>query len=104
MNRKTKISVGIAAGAVALAAGLGVAAADGDETPVTGPAADHARTAAAQAVPGGKAGEVDQETNEGAAFYGVKVTKPDGTVVEVHLDRNFRVLGTLPVGPGDDDD
>ncbi|WP_204078991.1 PepSY domain-containing protein [Mycobacterium riyadhense] len=105
MNHRTKISVGIAASAVALAAaGIGIAAADDDETPVTGPAADQARAAAIQAVPGGRAGEVDQETNEGAAFYGVKVTKPDGTTVEVHLDQNFRVLGTQPVGPGGDDD
>ena len=79
MNRRTKIGVGIAAGAVVLAAaGMGVAAAGGDETPVTGPAADQARAVATQAVPGGKAGEVDQETGEGAAFYGVKVTNPTG--------------------------
>ena len=105
MNRRTKIGVGIAAGAIVLAtAGIGVAAADGDETPVTGPAADQAHAAATHAVPGGKAGDVDKETGEGAAFYGVKITKPDGTAVEVHLDQNFRVLGTLPVGPGGDDD
>lgn len=104
MNRRTKIGVGIAAGAVVSAAGIGVAAAGGDETPVTGSAADQARVAATQAVPGGKPGEVDQETGEGAAFYGVKITKPDGTAVEVHLDQNFRVLGTQPVGPGGDDD
>jgi hypothetical protein len=105
VNRRTKIAVGIAAGAVVLAvAGIGVAAAGGYETPVTGSAADQARGAATQAVPGGKPGEVDQETGEGAAFYGVKVTQPDGTAVEVPLDQNFRVLGTQPVSPGGDDE
>jgi hypothetical protein len=37
---------------------------------------------------------VEQETNEGAAYYGVTVTKTDGTKVEVHEDQNFKVLGT----------
>jgi hypothetical protein len=73
MNRRTKIGVGIAAGAVVLAAaGMGVAAAGGDETPVTGPATDQARAVATQAVPGGKAGEVDQQT------AGYCVTSPRG--------------------------
>ncbi|AMC62493.1 Possible exported protein [Mycobacterium tuberculosis] len=49
-----------------------------------------------QAVPGGTAGEVETETGEGAAAYGVLVTRPDGTRVEVHLDRDFRVLDTEP--------
>ncbi|WP_193220301.1 PepSY domain-containing protein, partial [Mycobacterium tuberculosis] len=58
--------------------------------------ADRARAAAVQAVPGGTAGEVETETGEGAAAYGVLVTRPDGTRVEVHLDRDFRVLDTEP--------
>ncbi len=46
--------------------------------------------------PGRHAGEVETETGEGAAAYGVLVTRPDGTRVEVHLDRDFRVLDTEP--------
>jgi hypothetical protein len=94
MNRKVKIGVGVAAGAVVLAAaGVGVAAAGPNDHDVTGPAADKARAAAIQAIPG-TAGRVEQETNEGAAYYGVTVTKADGTKVEVHEDQNFKVLGT----------
>jgi hypothetical protein len=94
MKRNVKIGVGVATGALVLAAaGVGVALAGPDDQDVTGPAADKARAAAIQTVPG-TAGRVDKETNEGAAYYGVIVTKADGTKVEVHEDQNFKVLGT----------
>ncbi len=103
MKRTVQIGVGVAGGTLVLAAaGLGIAMADPDGNDVTGPAADKARAAAIQAVPGGKVGEVEQETNEGAAVYGVAVTKPDGSQVEVHLDKDFHVLGTMP--PAHDND
>jgi hypothetical protein len=91
MRVRTKIGIGVASAAVLAAIGVGVAAADDQE--VTGPAADQARTAAVQAIPG-KAGKVEKETNEGAAYYGVLVTKTDGTRVEVHLDQGFHFVGT----------
>ena len=95
MKRKVKIGVGVAAGTLVLAAaGAGVAMAGPDDQDVTGPAADQARTAAVQAVPGSTAGRVEKETNEGAAYYGVTVTKTDGSKLEVHEDQNFHVLGT----------
>ena len=106
MNRKTKMGIGIAAAVLALGAGGASLAyaitGDGDE--VSGPAADQARTAAVQAVPGGKAGTVQAETNEGSAAYGVLVTKPDGTAVEVHLDKNYKVVATQPAGKDGDTD
>ena len=92
MRVRTRIGIGVASAAVLAAVGVGVAVADeGGE--VTGPAADQARAAAVQAIPG-KAGKVEKETNEGAAYYGVLVTKSDGTQVEVHLDQGFHFLGT----------
>ncbi len=91
MRVKTRIGIGVASAAVLAAVGVGIAVADDGE--ITGPPADQARTAAVQAVPG-KAGKVEKETNEGAAYYGVLVTKPDGTQVEVHLDQGFHFLGT----------
>ena len=91
MRVRTRVGIGVATAAVLAALGVGVAVADDQE--ITGPAADRARAAAVQAVPG-KAGKVEQETNEGAAYYGVLVTKPDGTQVEVHLDKGFNFLGT----------
>jgi hypothetical protein len=94
MKRKVKMGLGVAAGALVLAAaGVGVAVAGPNDQDVTGPAADKARAAAIQAIPG-TAGRVEQETNEGAAYYGVMVTKADGTKLEVHEDQNFKVLGT----------
>ena len=91
MRVRTRIGIGVASAAVLAAVGGGVAVADGQE--ITGPAADQARSAAVQAVPG-KAGKVEKETNEGAAYYGVLVTKSDGTQVEVHLDQGFHFVGT----------
>jgi len=91
MRVRTKIGIGVASAAVVAAIGVGVAVADDGE--VTGPAADQARAAAVQAIPG-KAGKVEKETNEGAAYYGVLVTKTDGSQVEVHLDQGFHFLGT----------
>jgi hypothetical protein len=49
-------------------------------------------------VPGGTAGGVDQGTGEGGVVYGVTVTRPDGTAVEVRLDKDFHVLDTQPAG------
>jgi hypothetical protein len=93
MRFRTRIGIGAASAAVLAAVGVGVFVAVADDGEVTGPAADQARSAAVQAVPG-KAGKVEKETNEGAAYYGVLVTKTDGTQVEVHLDQGFHFLGT----------
>ncbi|AGL26084.1 hypothetical protein J113_04315 [Mycobacterium tuberculosis CAS/NITR204] len=95
MNRIVQFGVSaVAAAAIGIGAGSGIAAAFDGEDEVTGPT-DPAR-APRVAVPGGTAGEVETETGEGAAAYGVLVTRPDGTRVEVHLDRDFRVLDTEP--------
>ncbi|WP_197283667.1 PepSY domain-containing protein [Mycobacterium sp. Marseille-P9652] len=91
MRIRTRICIGLASAAALAGIGIGAAAADDQE--ITGPAADKARAAAVQAIPG-KAGKVEKETNEGAAYYGVLVTKTDGTQVEVHLDQGFRFVGT----------
>ena len=102
MNRRTKIGIGAAGVLVVAAVGTGIGYADNDEPQITGSAADQARAAAVKAVPGSTAGEVESETNEGAAVYGVIVTKSDGTKLEVHLDRNYKFLGTE--APDKDDD
>ncbi|MEE6140347.1 PepSY domain-containing protein [Mycobacterium sp. 050128] len=93
MRIRTRIGIGVAGAAVLGGVGLGVFVAVADDGEVTGPAADQARAAAVQAVPG-KAGKVEKESNEGAAYYGVLVTKTDGSRVEVHLDQGFRFVGT----------
>ena len=93
MKGRARIGIGVASAAVLAAVGVSVAVAVADDQEITGPAADQARTAAVKAIPG-KAGKVEKETNEGAAYYGVFVTNPDGTQVEVHLDQGFHFLGT----------
>jgi hypothetical protein len=93
MRVRTRIGIGVGSAAVLAAVGGGIFVAVADDQEVTGPAADQARAAAVQAVPG-KAGKVEKETNEGGAYYGVLVTKPDSTQVEVHLDQGFHFLGT----------
>ena len=58
--------------------------AEADGHGVTRPTADQARAAATQAAPGGKPGGMDQEIGEGAVVYGVAVTKPEGSNVDLH--------------------
>jgi hypothetical protein len=98
---------GIAGGVLVLClAGVGTAlavSASGNADVLTGPIADRARAVAVAAVPGGQPGQVRAES-DGAAAYGVEVTKPDGTRLTVHLDRNFAVLGAQPAGQGIDGD
>jgi hypothetical protein len=91
----------------------------GDEQQLTGPDADRAKAAALAEVGGGKVTDVSSETgdaneakdpneakepkdaNEPAdpayqdrIAYAVEVTKADGSAVDVHLDKQFKVLGT----------
>ncbi|MFN2477612.1 MAG: hypothetical protein ABR615_00330, partial [Pseudonocardiaceae bacterium] len=93
-----------AAGALILTAGgFGIAAATGalgDNEQVSGSTAQVARAAAAQAVPGGIAGQVLSESDG----YGVQVSKPDGTKSEVHLDKTFKPLTVGPAVNGGDGD
>jgi len=102
---KVKIGIGVAVAALVLgAAGVAGAVSRGsDGNAVDGATATQARAAAVQAVPGGRAGQVQQETDEGPAAYGVAVTKPDGSTVEVQLDKTFRVLGTQTADQDGDD-
>src|SRR5262245_25979913 len=110
MSRRTRSGIGVAVGVLALAlAGIGTAyAVGGDSDTVTGATADRARAAAVQAVPGGRAGAVDRESDEGATAYRVTVAKPDGSTVQVRLDAGFTVLSVAPGGTdgdtGDGDD
>jgi len=102
MDRKKRLIV--AAGVVATSALLGAGAVihavggsddpDGKETetPITGEALQRA-SAAALAVTG--EGEVtDTEVGDEESYYEVEVTLPDGTEVDVQLDRAFHVVET----------
>ena len=62
----------------------------GDKT-LSGTTAARAREAAVAKIGGGKAGTVEAETEKGAT-YGVEVTKPDGSTVDVFLDDQFKAI------------
>jgi len=109
MTLRKRAKLAIAGGVLALGlvgAGTALAMSGGNDDgggSVSGPDADHARTAAVAVAPGGHAGPVRAESDGGAA-YGVDVTKPDGTRLDVRLDRNFAVLGAQPAGQDTGDD
>jgi hypothetical protein len=89
-NRNTLIAGGAA---LALAVGgVGVANAvggdDEGEGRATGAAADKARAAALELVPGGTANAVERDGEKGATWE-VEVRKPDGSVVDVRLDASY---------------
>lgn len=97
MTRK-KMLIGGAVLALALAGGGGaMAVAGGGEEDQTlgGSTADKARAAALRYTHGGSAGVVENEAGdpeEHGASYGVEVTKPDGSKVDVFLDQDFKPL------------
>jgi hypothetical protein len=95
--RSTKLVIGGSVLALALGAtGGAVAFASGsDDQTLGGPSADQARAAALQYTGGGNAGIVEPESSdpeEGGAAYGVEVTKPDGSKVDVFLDKGYKLL------------
>jgi hypothetical protein len=107
MTRKLKATLA-AAGIVVVAgagAGIAVATSDDDATdkPITGSALDRASAAALDHTGSGRVTETEVGDEEG--YYEVEVTRPDGSQVDVHLDRNFNVIGDQADddGSGDDD-
>lgn len=96
-------AVAIAAGGAAFAYGV-----SGDsEEQVSGPSADQARSAALETVGGGTVTSVEREDEGGAGAYEVEVRRSDRSQVEVHLDDQYRSIGTEPdddTGSESDDD
>jgi len=95
MGRKAKLIAGgvLAAALVGGAAGIARAAGGDDaERPITGPALEAATAAALRHTGGGRVTGSEVGDEEGA--YEVEVTLADGRSVDVHLDRDFRVIGS----------
>lgn len=95
---KRKLAI-VAAGALALgAAGGGIAiAAGGDdddraEHRISGTALGRASDAALRHTGGGRV--TDTEVGDEESYYEVEVTRPDGSQVDVQLDRGFDVVGS----------
>ena len=98
--RKAVIAAAIA---LMLLVGAGVAYAsassgEGSEHS-TGSGMDKAKSVALQQVDGRVTGT---EFKDEEGYYEVEVTKPDGTQVDVHLDKNFNVIDAQSDGGGSD--
>ena len=76
----------------ALSAGIAIGAGGrDDDRPITGSALARASAAALDHTGGGRVTETEVGDEEG--YYEVEVTRADGSQVDVHLDRNFNLLG-----------
>ncbi|MGH8892312.1 MAG: PepSY domain-containing protein [Actinomycetes bacterium] len=80
--------VGVAAGGVAVA---GTGDTEEPERAITGAALEQASAAALDHTGGGRV--TGTEVGDEESYYEVEVTRPDGTQVDVQLDRQFSVVG-----------
>lgn len=107
MRNKLKGAIIAAAAIVALAiGGAAIAGAtggedDGSGKPITGSALEKAKTIALDHTGGGRVTATELNDEEGA--YEVEVTRADGSQVDVHLDRAFKVIGEKADGEKGDD-
>ena len=103
MKSKLVLIAGVVLLAGVLSAGLALAAAGGDEQPLTGSTLEKATSAALAHTGGGTV--VETETGDDGAAYSVEVQLGDGSQVEVNLDESFEVIGSEADddGPGDDE-
>jgi hypothetical protein len=103
MNRKLVLIAVLVIALGAISAGFAIAAAGGDEQPLTGTDLEKATAAALAHTGGGTVTET--ETGDDGAAYSVEVRLGDGSQVEVNLDENFRVIGqdADDDGAGDDE-
>ena len=86
----------------AISAGIAIGAGGrDDETPIEGAALALASAAALDHTGGGRVTETEAGDEEG--FYEVEVTLANGSEVDVHLDRDFGVLGAEAENGPDDD-
>jgi hypothetical protein len=93
LNRKRFFMVAAAALFIAgTATALVIATSDDTDAPIAGDALARASTAALQYTGGGTV--TGSEVGDEEGYYEVEVTLKDGTQVDVHLDENFKVIGT----------
>jgi hypothetical protein len=97
-NVKVLVAAAVVAALLVLGVGGGIAYATGEaEDRATGPGLEKAKGAALEHTSGGRVTGTEVGDEEG--YYEVEVTKGDGSQVDVHLGRDFNVLG-----PAADDD
>ena len=102
MNRKKLAATAAAAAILALGGVSGIAYATGDSSEqATGPGIEKAKSAALDHANGGRVSGTEVGDEEG--YYEIEVTRDDGSQVDVHLDRDLNVLGTLADHESPDD-
>jgi uncharacterized membrane protein YkoI len=94
------ITVGVlAAGGTAIAGAAGVGDDDATEQPISGAALERAKAAALAQEPGRVTGT---EVGDEESYYEVEVTRPDGSQVDVQLDRDFKVVSSATDSENDE--
>ncbi len=84
------VAVALTGGAAAMASGGDLGGSGDREGRVSGPAADQASAAAVKET-GGTVNAVERDGEKGAVWE-VEVTRPDGSVADVRLDANYKVI------------
>jgi uncharacterized membrane protein YkoI len=101
MRKRTLITItavaALAAGGTAIAAGGRDD--DATERPISGDALEKAKAAALADTPGRVTGT---EVGDEESYYEVEVTRPDGSQVDVQLDRDFRVVSSATDSENED--
>jgi hypothetical protein len=92
------LALAVGGAGVAMATGAGD---DGNGQPITGGALEKASSVALQETGGGKVSATEIRDEEG--YYEVEVTKPDGSQVDVHLNKDFSVIDSSADGNGGDE-
>ncbi|NUK92205.1 PepSY domain-containing protein [Streptomyces lunaelactis] len=96
MKRRGKWIVGAALSVALVGGGTGIAVAtsggDDSERPITGPPLEKASAAALAHTGGGKVTETEAGDEDG--YYEVEVTLDNHKQADVHLDKDFKVIGS----------
>ncbi len=95
------VAIVLAVAAISSGFAVGAGGRD-DDKPIEGPALAEASAAALAHIGEGRVTETEVGDEEG--FYEVEVTLSDGSQVDVHLDRDFAVLGDESDDEAPDDD
>ena len=88
----------LAVGGTAIAGAAGGGDDDATDRAIGGQSLDRASAAALAETGGGKVTETEVGDEEGA--YEVEVTRADGSQVDVHLNKDFKVLGSVADNDG----
>jgi Peptidase propeptide and YPEB domain len=92
MNVKTGLVAAVAVLLLLVGAGVAYATGDDSSTQPTGSNIEKAKSIALDHTNGGRVTGTEVGDEEG--YYEVEVASDDGSQVDVHLDRDFNVLGS----------